>query len=179
MIRIHLRWGLTVQQPWAWAIGAGLKLVEMRSWAPGPKQLDVGEHFVVHGGLKSPTRDDYWRVKHAARAVGREGEVPMLGGHEFGPEYGRGRAVAVVRFAGVVRHEAELPEKAKPWWRAVAGDGRFSCGWLLEDVHQLQLSVAPRLRGALGLWALQPADASRIERILELPLEAELWRRTA
>lgn len=38
---------LIIWQPWAWAIGAGLKLVENRTWLPNWRRLAVGDQLAI------------------------------------------------------------------------------------------------------------------------------------
>lgn len=163
-------YALTVWQPWAWAIGAGMKLVENRDWLPNWRQLKEGDDLAIHGGQHEPTRDDMQAARAAARQLGRT--LPELSGHELGRSYGRGRIVAVATFAGVVRSEVELPAEQRPWWR-----GKF--GWLLENVRQLDLGTAPQVLGQQGLWALVPGVELRVQAMLAPHNEGVLWRRTA
>jgi len=44
---------LTVRQPWAGLIAAGVKDVENRSWQPHGRDLVIGQRFGIHAG-----RDD-------------------------------------------------------------------------------------------------------------------------
>ena len=161
---------LTVWQPWAWVIGAGLKLVENRGWLPSWKRLKEGDDIAIHAGVTSPTRADYLTMKAAAATMGRT-TVPELNGHVMGPEYGRGRIVAVVKFVGIARAREDLPEAQRVWW-----SGPY--GWLFADVRQLNLGTAPKERGQLGLWGLSVGAERIVRNQLERP-EGDLWRKTA
>lgn len=44
---------VTVWQPWASAIAAGLKVYETRVWKPGPSHLEVGEELAIHAGMRA------------------------------------------------------------------------------------------------------------------------------
>lgn len=162
---------LTVWQPWAWAIGSGMKLVENRDWTPSWKALGVGEDFAIHAGQHQPTRDELWAVRDAARKVGRESEVPSLMSNELSLELGRGRIVAVVTFDGWVKSSDELEESQRPWFV-----GKF--GWRLKNVRQLNLGSAPRCPGAQGLWEL-PGEVERLVRAQLFQPAGDVWRRTA
>jgi hypothetical protein len=163
---------LTVWQPWAWAISAGLKLVENRDWFPSWKQLKPGDELAIHGGMHEPTREDLYAVRDAARKIGRESEVPGLGGQEFSVTYGRGRVLAVARFEGFVDSSEKLTAVEAPWFV-----GRY--GWRLADVRQLNLGTAPQVKGAQGLWELPAGVEDMVRRQLVAHHEGQLWRRTA
>lgn len=162
---------LTVWQPWAWAIGSGMKLVENRDWTPSWRLLKPGDSLAIHAGQHQPTRDELWAVRDAARAVGREAEVPAMNSHALGPELGRGRIIAVVQFDGWVQSSEELVEAQRPWFV-----GKY--GWKLSNVRQLNLGSAPRCGGAQGLWEL-PGEVERQVSAQLFQPAGDLWRRTA
>lgn len=161
---------LTVWQPYAWAIGTGLKLVENRPWAPTWRRLKEGDDFAIHGGAHIPTREEFSHVRTGVESLGYK--MPATTGHEFSGTYGRGRIVAVVTFAGLVRRCEDLPEAQRVWW---AGP----IGWLLANVRQLQLGSAPTERGQQGLWPLSPGVEKLVRQQLEPRNEGQLWRKTA
>lgn len=161
---------LTVWQPWAWAIGAGLKTIENRDWFPSWRQLQPGDELAIHAGMHQPTREDLYAVRDAARKMGREGEVPPLGGQEFSVTYGRGRIVAVATFTGIVDSAEKCTELEAPWFV-----GR--CGWRLAGIRQLNLGTAPQCKGAQGLWELPAGVEDLVRRQLEAHNEGHLWRR--
>lgn len=160
---------LTVWQPWAWAIGAGLKGVENRDWYPTLRQLRPGDELAIHAGQHEPTKAELWAVRDAARKMGRLSEVPSLGGHELGSHFGRGRVVAVVRYQGAFSDPTQLTETERLWFV-----GKY--GWRLNDVRQLNLGSAPKVGGAQGLWEL-PAGVEDLVRQQLATAEGELWRR--
>lgn len=162
---------LTLWQPWAWAVGHGLCLVINRDSSPNWRQLRPGEDLAIHAGQHEPAREDLWTVRDAARKLGRDAEVPSLRSHELGPDFGRGRIVAVVRLEGVVESRDELPEELRPWFV-----GRY--GWRVGNVRQLNLGSAPKCRGEQGLWELPGEVEKLVERQLFQPA-GDLWRRTA
>lgn len=168
---------LTIWQPWAWAIGAGIKLVENRNWTPRKDQLRRGEDLVIHASVKPPSREDFLAMRGAAREAGVS-EVPSLSDNVFSQAYGLGRVVAVVTFEGVASSVDDLSPSSRPWWVELHGrpEGRF--GWLFSNVRQLQLGSAPSVRGQQGLWTL-PGDAERIISAQLVQPEGQLWRRTA
>lgn len=103
--------GLTLWQPWAWAICYAGKRIENRTWAP-PAQLT---HVAIHAGMKYDTRS-----AEAIRALGHE--VP-----------GRGD-IASRAIVAVARVVATTDASDDPWF---AGP----LGWVLEDVRVLDAPV--------------------------------------
>ncbi len=51
---------LTLHQPWAWAVAAGHKVVENRTWAPSPKAVRLGDLFAVHAGKTYDDAGEQW-----------------------------------------------------------------------------------------------------------------------
>lgn len=162
-------YALTVWQPWAWAIGAGIKLVENRNWLPSWRLVKEGDDIAIHGSVHAPTRDDMAAVRAAARHGGHT--APDSSGHELGLAYGRGRIVAVATFIGVARAAGDLPEDQRPWWV-----GPY--GWRLANVRQLELGTAPKLVGQQGLWAL-PVGVEEGLRQRFRTAPGQTWRKTA
>lgn len=163
-------YALTIHQPWAWAIGAGHKLVENRDWLPNWRLLKDGDDLAIHAAVKEPTRIDLQAMSLAARQCGVE-TVPGIDSDELGIRWGRGRLVAVVTFAGVARAPGDLPDGQRPWWR-----GKY--GWLFTNVRQLNFNNAPKLLGQQGLWAL-PSGTDLLLRGQLQRAPGELWRKTA
>jgi ASCH domain len=160
---------LTVWQPWAWAIGAGLKTIENRDWLPPWRKLAPGDELAIHSAMRQPSREDHYALRIAAKACGHE--VPPPSSNVFGPQFGQGRIVAVVTFTGVAHSREEVPEAQRPWWVG-------SKAWLLADVRQLNLGTAPMVRGQQGLWVL-PGDVEKLVRQQLAQPPGDLWRRTA
>lgn len=162
---------LTIWQPWAWAISAGIKLVENRDWLPNWRLLSAGDELAIHSAMRAPTRDDYRAMRVAAEASGFKGPFPAFDSHELGANFGQGRIVAVAKFTGIAHSLEDVPVAQRPWWV-----GRK--GWLLEDVRQLNLGSAPKVKGQQGLWALPVGVEDLVRAQLKQP-EGQLWRRTA
>ncbi len=161
-------YALTVWQPWAWAISAGLKLVENRDWLPNWKLLKVGDDIAIHAGTHAPTLEEMKLFRFAARGH----VVPTSSdSNELGVTYGRGRIVAVATFAGIAHAKVDLPESQRPWWV-----GKY--GWMLSNVRQLNLGSAPKALGQQGLWALQAGVEHLVRGQLASP-PGDLWRKTA
>lgn len=161
---------LTIWQPWAWAIASGLKLIENRDWLPNWRRLKPGDDLAIHAGQHVPSRDELASVRMAARAMGREAEVPPSSSNWFHPNY-LGRVIAVVTFSGIASGREALTEAQRPWWV-----GKY--GWLFTNVRQLDLGSSPKDRGQQGLWVLTPGVEKMVRSQLERP-EGDLWRKTA
>lgn len=132
--------GLTLHQPWAGLVAAGIKLIENRKWAPPARLLD-GTLLAIHAGLAW----DEEGAEYIREAMGMRGHDP------WPPEwrvFDRG-ILAVARVTGHVRvGEADkLSEDQRRWLF-----GPY--GWTLDKVQQIE--VVP-CRGMQGLWPL-PAD---------------------
>lgn len=136
-------YALTVWQPWAWAIAAGLKLVENRTWRPLP--LQPGDTLAIHAAAKEPEFDDLAMVRHLAAQAG----VVMLDTAKLV----RGALVAVVTLDRVVSAVAELPREQRLWWTG-------PLGWVLRDVR-----VLPRPLGAKGQQGLWPIGGELVHQV--------------
>ena len=63
---------VTVRQPFAWAIAAGFKDVENRSWAP---RIELGEIVAIHAAVTAPDADDVRRVQ---KLIGRRAKPEFV-----------------------------------------------------------------------------------------------------
>lgn len=123
--------GLTVRQPWASAIAAGRKTIEVRTWRTtwrGP--------VLIHAG-----RDR----RHLREAAGGGSAYPL------------GVVLAVARIADCRRLEPDDGAALDiPGWADLWPERGFELstelwGWVLADVSRALPPLAP-LRGRLGLW---------------------------
>lgn len=124
--------GLTLWQPWAWAIAHGGKRIENRPWRPWPEVL--GKLIAIHAAA---------RVDVATEAAAAAFIHPRTG--VVVPEAAtlpRGAIVAVARVTGYVTASRD------PWFMGPVG-------WTLTDV------VALPIRGAQGLWPMH-AETARV-----------------
>ena len=162
---------LTLHQPWATLIAAGVKTTETRSWGP-PKSL-IGHRIALHAGkqlIKS----------QSGLGAGTWEMMNTLYGPEWSGLIPRGKIVATARLAdarrvmaldletGIATLDGSPALDGTPA-RTVLADpyGDFSPGrwlWFLEDVQPCN-PPAPA-RGAQGLWNWEPP-------ILESPEEDE------
>lgn len=124
--------GLTLKQPWAWAVCCAGKAIENREWKPGATILEPGDFIAIHAG----------------QGVDDEG-FAFLRGLGFSPpvELVRGGIVAVARFGGVVT------EHPSPWFF-----GPF--GWLFEDVRVFERPIP--CGGATVLWSMNDEIQRRV-----------------
>lgn len=164
-----LEFAITVRQPWAWALAAGHKPVENRTWRPGLEH--VGRLIGIHAGQHAPDNHeaaDVWRA------------LPPGAVRGDAPELVRGALIGVARLVGVVRQTpwvhgepdgcptrahvytlmqgqsvgTELPKAAalriEPWWRG-------PWGWLFGEVMLLPEPIP--MRGQQGLWRIPTVAA--------------------
>lgn len=168
---------ITLWQPWASAIAAGLKHVETRSWAPPQKLLD--QRIAIHAarrpfGINSATAEvvrdlPLSAYRRLAAFIGSDPE-DTYGWDEHGSSYPLGCVVATATLrAAFPTEHVEVhgwEDDALPAWgsdrrlrvgrvEALLGDyspGRWA--WLLTDVEPLP-RPAPA-RGAQGFWTWSP-----------------------
>lgn len=127
--------GLTIKQPWAWAITAG-KNIENRSWKVPTKYL--GATLLVHAGLR-PAQDAFLDERILSLPA-MPSRLPA------------GKVLAVARLAGCHR---EKDGCCAPWGDADAFH------WQLEDVRPLPKPL--KYTGALSLWTPSPALLQRVQ----------------
>lgn len=120
---------LTVHQPWAHFLAAGVKPVENRQWSPPPAL--IGQWIAIHAGKTFDTEGARHIESELAIDVPPEAELPL----------GAIVAVAVLDRVAKTDHEAGYNE----WYR-----GPF--GWFLRDVVRIDPAVA--CRGYQKLWAV-------------------------
>lgn len=135
---------ITVKQPWAWAIAAGLKDVENRT-RPSPWRTASGQRVAIHAG-QSIDGEGVLRVAELVRRQ-RGGPVPE---QPIDPSV-RGAIIATAVLRDV--HTCTALRPCSPWGE------RGTWHLTLRDVVALDEPVPAR--GALGLWTL-PADVERL-----------------
>jgi hypothetical protein len=131
---------ITVQQPWAWCIAAGVKLVENRTWATnyrGP--------LAIHAG-KTVDHESIAMVKNLLVELG---VIPDLEAKVPHPHLkATGAVLAVADLTGICTDSARC--RCGPW--AAIGPKH----WRLKDDVQALAEPLPA-RGAQGLWGLDLA----------------------
>ncbi len=121
---------LTVRQPWAGLIVAGIKTVENRTWSPSEGTLHEGERFYIHAGLgTNPTPPELAEVVAAELLCAIHGAI--IGSVEF-------LGLLVPGCGGVP--DAQWLR----WWDS----DRF--GWQLARPQRIAVPIF--CGGKLGLW---------------------------
>ena len=128
--------GLTLWQPWAWAVAHGGKRTENRPWKPWPSI--VGKLVAIHAAAKVDVAEEARAAEFIRTKVGLV--VPEAS------TLPRGAIVAVARVTGCVTASAD------PWFF-----GPF--GWTLTDVVALPTPLP--CRGMQGLWPV-PGEVARV-----------------
>lgn len=127
---------LTVRQPWAYAIAAGLKPIENRTWTTRHRGL-----LAIHASARWDGPDA------AARVFELSGQYVM-----------KAPASAIVGVAELVDVcVAREGCECGPW--AIQGQ----CHWRLENARQLVEPV--ECKGRLGLWPLTPPGAGGLSEV--------------
>lgn len=126
---------LTVWQPFAWAIAAGLKRVENRTWKPPGRWGQPGDTIGIHAAARQADWESVAMVRELAVQAGRGLEVPT--------EFVLGALIAMATIDRFVTSPAELPRDQRGWWVG-------PIGWVLRDVQPLPSPIA--CRGQQGLW---------------------------
>lgn len=147
--------GLTIHQPWAYAITWAEKRIENRAWRYAPTYRGW---VAIHAGASTGTRDDY---EYALELVAEIADLPidivMHGVQD------RSAVLAVARLASVCSDSFDMPD-------VVCGCGPWAFPrqrhFLLADVRPLGRPVP--CKGALGLWRLpEDVDAAVRAQLVE------------
>jgi hypothetical protein len=121
---------LTLYQPWAWAVAAGKKTVENRSWRPWSWLLkdNVETWLAIHAGSTYE--------KEGERFLRERGVVLSQEGSRT-----KGAILGVGRLIGCVT-KSEDPMFFGPY------------GWVLDNLRLLSAPIF--IKGQMGLWELPP-----------------------
>ncbi len=133
---------LTLYQPWASLVAAGIKTTETRDWAP--HTYLIGERIAIHAGRHVVANHRY--LNPAVRDA-----VTDLFGQRWDLVIPKGAIVATA----VVAHAYRVNESANHNGQAHQKDpyGNYQPGrwiWVLEDIKPLEPPIPAR--GSLGLW---------------------------
>lgn len=134
--------GLTIHQPWAWAIVAGYKHIENRTWEP-PRSM-IGHWLAIHASRTV----DWTAVPHRILAIIRQ--ATLL--HVRMPT----EAVDVTgAILGVARLVEVVTRSDSPWF-----DGPY--GWVLDTITRFAAPIPAK--GSRGIWTLDgdQLDACRV-----------------
>lgn len=156
--------GLTIQRPWAGAIVHGGKRIENRTWYPAASLMKApGLWLAIHAGAHWDAAGaelclPRWpRARDEVMGGDRAGEFPLRDERSW-PKFARAKGIV-----GVARVEFAAPIADLGAYLAKTRGGRamaatWAAGplcWVLRDVRPLPWPIP--CRGALGLWALEPA----------------------
>lgn len=134
---------LTIRQPWCWAIAAGYKTIENRTWTTQHRGK-----LGIHAAAKwdDEAEDAARFVRDTARAAGHVLPATM---QDAMPLTATGYVLAVVDLVGVCEATWNRPERTcncGPW--AIPGQVH----WRLDFPRRLDKPLAAK--GRLGLWEL-------------------------
>lgn len=136
---------ITVRQPWAFSIAAGLKSIENRTWGTqyrGLLAIHAGARWDNVGQRRIAELTGQVVVKTAMSAI--VGVVELIGIHN---------SPSCLRTSRLPYLHPDGPYECSPW--AVGGDGGGVVRhWELANARQLAEPVA--CKGRLGLWDLTP-----------------------
>jgi hypothetical protein len=153
--------GLTIHQPWAFAIGEGFKTVENRTW-PAPAKF-IGSRILIHAGLKHD--DTVSIVQYSRDAAIRLDELGGRANFWDARAYIPSQVVkaphatlalgAIIATARLAACHFDTGECCAPWGE------REVFHWQLEDIQPLTRAIP--YKGAQQLWIPTPAalDAVR------------------
>lgn len=134
---------LTVRQPWAWAIAAGYKYIENRTWTTSYR----GKLGIHAGARWDDEREEAVRfIRDTARAAGHTLPHTL---RDAGRLIATGYVLAVVDLVSICEITKIKPGRTcncGPW--AIPGQAH----WRLEFPRQLDKPLAAK--GSLGLWEL-------------------------
>lgn len=134
---------LTIRQPWAWAIAAGYKTIENRTWTTSHR----GELGIHAGARWDDEREDAVRfVRDTACALGHTLPHTL---RDAMPLTATGYVLAVVDLVSICEAQMNasgLDCNCGPW--AMPGQAH----WRLEFPRRLDKPLAAK--GSLGLWKL-------------------------
>jgi hypothetical protein len=141
---------LTLYQPWASAIAAGIKRIETRAWA---SERLYGRPLAIHAGSRRVRPDEL--EEECLADLERAGLDPL--------DLPYGAVVCVVRVRVILATEyiVEDPDR----WALTSQEkrwGDYSPGrwaWLLEPMRRVE--PPPSVAGARGLWEWVPKGGSR------------------
>lgn len=172
---------LTVHQPYSWALAAGHKPVENRTWRPGLEH--VGKLVGIHAGKAiDPAEGECWRsvavpgprdltcgaLIGVARLVGVvRVTVDLRDGRA-----GKARWVMMLGRSAMETLSDDLADRIRPWWRG-------PWGWFFEEAVLLPEPIP--MRGQQGLWRIPDVGAWTRDGLSYHPYAApwalEQWRK--
>ena len=131
--------GLTVWQPWAWAIVRGLKSIENRTWRPWDRM--IGHWIAVHSGRYT----DWTGIGRLAEILSDITEGANI---KIPCDVDQRRGIV-----GVVRLDEVVTRSDSSWF-----EGPF--GWCLS--HAVMFRNPVECRGHQGLWEIDPGVLEQV-----------------
>lgn len=125
---------LTIHQPWAGLLMAGIKPLENRKWCPG---LALGDRIAIHAGRDAHVED--WVVEEMERRL-THATAPLC--------LENGVILGTMRYQGVIVDAGTLAPEDRKWFVGPKA-------WLLDCPQEWNLP--PKIKGKLGLWEV-PED---------------------
>lgn len=132
---------LTVWQPWAWAIVAGHKPIENRTWGPFESMIRDRAWIGIHAGARPKTRNGIGDMRATLEAlpIDRPPDPPAFDDLAFGA------MVGMARIVGLRDTIPPADSPARPWWLG-------PLAWELADPIMLPRPVP--VRGFPKLWVI-------------------------
>jgi hypothetical protein len=148
---------VTVWQPWAWLIAAGIKQVETRDWAPayrGP--------IVIHAAAVPKER----AAEFQAQCADVEDTLALLDLPGLPERLPVGGAVAIADLVEVLESRGHGDDRFSEVDHELGNLAAGRMGWVFGEVRPLCPAV--RVRGDRGLWYIPASLDERIRRAFEL-----------
>lgn len=130
---------LTIKQPFAWAIMAGYKTFEFRSWPP-PGDVD---DFVIHAG-KIVNKAAYAQMSRYF--VNEDGKTFMPGMADLQ----RGVGLGIAHIRAITPPGGFAPHWGADTYFKVMGYASHLFAWEIEVIHRFPEPIPAK--GQLGLW---------------------------
>lgn len=128
---------ITLHRPWAWAIVAGGKDIENRTWKPHASV--VGQRIAIHAGIHIA-----WQGLTMIRN--------LTDTHD-GPFSGLPRDAFDLGIVGTAVVSGHVVASKSPWFEGPVG-------WVLSDVRRLAVPIP--CKGAQGLWNVPEEIAAQV-----------------
>lgn len=141
---------LSVKQPWAYLLCAGIKDIENRTWKLPEKYK--GERVLIHASAK---RGDFWETPQ--RKIVHD-EITKISISDYKTTTGLFSAIiGSVRFVDcVINHPSIWAERAKkdPWYEYIHGESQEThqiYNWVVADPILFDHPILG-IKGKLGFW---------------------------
>lgn len=117
---------ITIWQPWASLLIAGIKPVENRTWKPS---LNIGDRVAIHAG-KDQADVEEWVLDEILKSGRKDNWV-------------NGCIIGTMVYRGVITKASELTPDKHKWFSG-------PIGWLLNEPEEWKTPFS--CKGKLGLW---------------------------